>query len=136
MALVDPTHSRGWLSFPITGQVSHAAGDAGTVGHIVNPEDCAIIVTSCFAYITASSTGACNLTVGKGATATAAHDATELFAAAAMAAAAGTAVTGFANGDAADSLPVVAADNVIAAYCSADSSGLAGIVFIEYVRAS
>ena len=135
MALVDHTHSKGLLSFPITGQTGHAAGDAGTVGHIVNPEDGTIVVTNCFAYISANSTGACNLTVGTGATATAAHDGTGLFAAAAMAAAAGTAVTGFANGDAADSLPVVASGQTIAAYCSADSSGLAGRVFIEYVRA-
>jgi hypothetical protein len=85
-------------------------------------------------YVSANSTGACNLTVGTGATATAAHDATDLFAAAAMAAAVGTSVTGFANGDAADALPVIATDEVIAAYCSADSSGLAGRVFIEYVR--
>ncbi len=136
MALVTPTHSLGMLSFPITGQASHAAGDTGTVGHIVNPEGVAIIVTNCFAYITANSTGAANLTVGKGATATAAHDATELFAAAAMAAAAGTAVKGVNEGDVADSLPVVAAGDTIAAYCSADSSGLAGRVFVEYVRAS
>jgi hypothetical protein len=134
MALVDHTHTKGGLSFPITGQTSHAAGDTGTVGHIVNPEDGTIVVTACYAYISANSTGACDLTVGTGASATAAHDATDLFAAAAMAAAVGTAVTGFANGDAADALPVIAADEVIAAYCSADSSGLAGRVFIEYVR--
>jgi hypothetical protein len=135
MALVKATSSRGWLSFPITGQATHAAGDTGTVGHVVNPENGAIIVTKCVAYITANSTGACNLTVGKGATATAAHDATELFAAAAMAAAAGTAVVGNNNGDAADSLAVVAAGETIAAYCSADSSGLAGRVFVQYIRA-
>lgn len=135
MALVDHTHTKGGLSFPITGQTSHAAGDSGTVGHIVNPEDGTIVVTACYAYISANSTGAANLTVGTGATATAAHDQTDLFAAAAMAAAAGTAVTGFANGDAADSLPVIGTGETIAAYCSADSSGLAGRVFIEYVRA-
>lgn len=134
MALATHTHGKGMLSFPITGQTSHAAGDSGTVGHIVNPEDGTIVVTKCFAYISANSTGACNLTVGVGATTTAAHDRTDLFAAAAMAAAAGTAVVGFADGDPADSLPVIDDGEYIAAYCSADSSGLAGRVYIEYVR--
>jgi len=134
MALVSHTSTRGGLSFAITGQTSHAATAAGSVGYVVNPEDCAIIVTNCIAYISASSTGACNLTVGTATTIAGAHDTHTLFDAAAMAAAAGTAIVGEDYGDPADSLPVIAADSVIAAFCSADSSGLAGIVYVEYVR--
>ena len=134
MALVTPTHTRGGCSFEITGQVGHGATAAGSVGCIENPEDCTIIITNCVAYISANSTAGCNLTVGHAATAVAAHDGHDIFDAAAMAAAVGTAVVGEDYGDPADSLPVVAEDEVIAAFCSADSSGLAGIVYLEYVR--
>ena len=134
MALVTPTHTRGGCSFAITGQVSHAATAAGSVGYIVNPEDCTIIVTNCVAYISVNSSAGCNLTVGTATTIAGAHDTHALFDAAAMAAAAGTAIVGEDFGDPADSLPVIAADSVIAAFCSADSSGLAGIVYLEYVR--
>jgi len=134
MALVTPTHSKGECSFAITGQTGHGATAAGSVGCIENPEDCTIIVIRCVAYISANSTGACNLTVGHAATAIAAHDGHDIFDAAAMAAAAGTATIGHACGTAADPCAVVAADEVIAAFCSADSSGLAGIIYLEYVR--
>jgi hypothetical protein len=132
MALVNPTHERGYCSFPIVGQVNHAAGES--VGHIVNPEGVPIIITNCFVYVSANSAGAANLTGGIAASVTAAHDRADVFAAAAMAAAAGTAINGFANGDPADSLPVLAATGVIAFCTSADSSGLAARAYIEYVR--
>lgn len=131
---VVPTHERGLCSFSITGQVAHSADAAGSVGYIKNPEDCDIIVTNAFFYGLVNSAGACNLTVGNAATVAAAHDRTDLFAAAAQADSHGTAVTGFANGDAADSLPRVPEGDYIAAFCSADSSGLDGIFFFEYVR--
>jgi hypothetical protein len=134
MALVTPTHEKGWCSFAITGQVAHTADAAGSVGYIVNPEACTIIVTNCIAYISASSTAACNLTVGTATTIAGAHDTHTMFDAAAMGAAAGTAVVGEDYGDPADSLPVIASGSVIAAFCSADSSGLAGVVFVEYLR--
>jgi len=134
MPAVTPVISRGGLSFPITGQTSHANTVAGALAVFKNPEDCPIIIKSCFAYITANSTGACNLTVGHATTAIGAHDTTQLFTAAAMAAAADTAVTGIANGDVADSLPIVPDGSYIGAWASADSSGLAGVVYIDYVR--
>lgn len=134
MALVAHSHERGACSFPLTGQLSHAAGATGTVGHIVNPEGVPIIITKCIVYGVTNSTGAANLTIGHAATATAAHDLATIFAAAAQAASAGTAVVGGATGDAADALVVVPAANTIAAYCSADSSGYTGRAYIEYVR--
>ena len=133
MALVNPTHERGYCSFSIVGQANHAAGQS--VGHIVNPEGVPIVITNCFVYVATNSAGAANLTIGSAANVTAAHDLAGLFAAAAMAAAAGTAINGFANGDAADAFPVLAAGDVIVACTSADSTGLTATAYIEYVRA-
>lgn len=133
-SVVQPTTERGKCSFRITGQAAHSADLAGCLGAIVNPEACDIVVTNCFVYTLVNSTGAANLTVGRATTVAGAHDATELFAAAAQADAHGTAVNGFANGDAADAFPVVREGSYIAAFASADSSGLDAIVFVEYVR--
>lgn len=133
-SLVSHTATGGFCSFEVTGQVSHAATVAGCLGYIENPEDCDIIVTRSFLYGLVNSTGVANITVGNAATVVAAHDTTTLFAAAAQADSHGTAVTGFANGDAADSLPKVPAGDVIAAFGSADTSGYEGIFFFEYVR--
>ena len=134
MALVAHTHEHGWCSFPLAGHAAHSADAAGSVGYIVNPESCSIIVTRCVVYGVTNSTGAANLTIGSATTIVGAHDVANIFAAAAQAASAGTAVQGLANGDPADSLPVVAADSVIAAFCSADSAGYTGRAYVEYVR--
>lgn len=134
MALVDSTIKRGDCSFELTGHAAHTADAAGTVGYIQNPEDVPIIVKACYVYGKTNSTGACNLTIGHATTVAGAHDTTQLFAAAAQAASAGTAVTGFANGDPADTLIVVPADSYICAFCSADSSGYTGTAYIEYVK--
>ena len=130
-----PTHEYGWLSFAVTGQVAHSADAAGCIGYIKNPEECPIIVTQCFSYCLVKSAGACNLTVGVATTVAGAHDATELFAAAAQGAAQGTAVVGHDVGDIADTLPVVAEGSYICAFASGDSSGLSARVYIHYVRA-
>jgi hypothetical protein len=128
------TTERGLCSFEVTGQASHAASEAGCLGWIKNPEDCDIIVTRSFLYGLVNSTGAADITVGNAATVAAAHDTTTLFAAAAQADSHGTAVTGFANGDVADSLPKVPEGDYICAFGSADTSGYEGIFFFEYVR--
>lgn len=133
-SLQEITPNGGWCSFPVTGQASHAASEAGCLGWIVNPEDCDIIVTRSFLYGLTNSTGAANITVGYGSTVAGAHDAAELFAAAAQADSHGTAVTGLAVGDAADALPKVPEDYYICAFGSADTSGYTGTFFFEYVR--
>jgi hypothetical protein len=135
MALVEHTHERGWLSFEIEGKVAHSADAAGCLAWIENPEDVPIIITNCVVYGVRNSTGACNLTIGHATTVAGAHDTTQLFAAAAQADSHGTAVTGIACGDVADSLPVVPAGSYICAFASADSSGLEAIAYIEYLRA-
>jgi hypothetical protein len=134
MPLVAPTTQHGWCSFALTGLVGHDAGADGTVGHIINPEGAAIAITRCVVYAITNSTGAANLTVGIGATVAAAHDATELAAAHALAAAVGTAWEGMQHGDVDDAPVILAADSYIAAYASADSSGFTGRCYIEYVR--
>ena len=134
MALATHTYSKGWLSFPLTGQVAHSADAAGTVGYIQNPEGCSIIVLKCVVYGISNSTGVANLTVGHATTVAGAHDLTQLFAAAAQAASAGTAVTGFASGDPADSLPIIPADSYICAFGSDTTAGYTGTCYIKYVR--
>jgi hypothetical protein len=131
---VDWTTERGLCSFALTGQAAHSADAAGCLGYIQNPEACDIIVTRAFLYGLVNSAGVANITVGNAATVAGAHDRTDLFAAAAQADSHGTAVTGFANGDAADSLPKVPEGDYIAAFGSADTSGYSGIFFFEYVR--
>lgn len=131
---VATTHERGLCSFEVTGQAAHTADAAGCLGYVQNPEACDIIVTRAFLYGLKNSTGAANITVGNASTVAGAHDRTDLFAAAAQADSHGTAVTGFANGDAADSLPRVPEGDYIAAFGSADTSGYEGIFFFEYVR--
>jgi len=132
MGLVQPTVGKGWLSFELTGQADHAAGES--VGHILNPEGGSIIVTRCVVYGITNSTGAANLTIGVGATVAAAHDDATIFAAAAQAASAGTAVEGLAHGDPADALPVVTAGQYIVACTSATSVGYTGRVHLEYIH--
>ena len=134
MGLVTPTHERGWCSFDLTGQTSHAAGADGTVGHIINPEGVAILITRCIVYADENSIGAANLTIGIATTVAGAHDRTDLAAAHALAAAEGTAWQGMAHGDADDAPVLLAAGSYIAAYASADSSGFSGKAYVEYVR--
>jgi hypothetical protein len=131
-----PTHQHGWMSFPITGQTAHSADAAGCIGYIKNPEDCDIIVTQCIVYTLVNSTGAANLTISHATTVAGAHDATALFAAASVADSHGTATTGIATGDVADSFPVVLEGSYIAAFASADTSGLVARAYIHYLRTS
>jgi hypothetical protein len=132
MALVSHTTKRGGLSFELTGQAAHSADAAGTLGYIQNPEDVPIIVKSCYVYAKTNSTGAANLTIGHATTVAGAHDTTQLLAATALAAAAGKAITGFANGDAADELIVVPADSYICAFASATTVGFTGTAYLDY----
>ncbi len=133
MATVTPTVGKGWCSFELTGQADHAAGQS--IGDIINPEGEAIIITRCVVYGITNSTDACNLTIGSGATVLAAHDAHDIFDAAAQAASAGTAVVGHAIGDPADTLAVVPAGSYIVACTSASSVGYTGRCHLEYIHA-
>jgi hypothetical protein len=134
MALVTPKMGKGWCSFALTGQTSHAATEAGSVGVILNPEDAAVIVTRCVVYHATSSTAGANLIVHNAATVALAHDGSALFPAHAIDGAIGTANNGYACGDADDALVVVGATEYIGAFASADSTGYTGTCYLEYVH--
>ncbi len=132
MAEADLIYGKGTVCFALTGSATHAAGES--LGHIQNPEDHDIIITNCILFCTDSSTGAANLTVGTGTSATTGHDQTQLCGSSALAAAAGTSWVGFAVGDAADALVILDADDYIVACGDADTSGFAGYCFVEYLH--
>jgi len=66
----DPDQ-KGWFEVTLTGAASTANGG---LGEIVNPEGCTLAITRAFFYFTTGSTGAANLDVGIGATATKCSD--------------------------------------------------------------
>ena len=132
-SMVTPFVGKGYLVMPITGQAAHSADLAGCLGAMINPAGATILIDTCAVYVTANSTGAANLTIGVATTIAGAHDRTDLCAATAMAAAAGTAVQGMASGDPADSLIVLAAGSYIVAFGSADTSGLVANAYIHFL---
>ena len=132
MAEAANRYGRGALCIELTGALNHAAGKS--IGYIQNPEDCGIIITDAVVYSITNSTGVANITVGQGATVTAAHDSATIVAAAALAAAAGTAIQGYDHADAKDPMTVVATDEYIVACTSADSVGYTGLLYLKYVR--
>ena len=134
MSEATPIPGTGALTIALTGAAGHAAGSS--IGYIVNPEGVPIVITDAVVESTTSSTGVANLTVGYGATVTAAHDASEIVAAMALAAAAGTAVQGYDHADAKDALAVVPADYYIVACTSASSAGYTGFLHLKYIRAT
>ena len=83
-------------------------------------------------YCATNSTGAANLNVGVGTSAE--HDQTELISAQALAAAAGTAINGYACGDAADALVIWPAAGYLVANGSASTAGYTGTLYVEYVH--
>jgi hypothetical protein len=123
---------RGALCIALTGQADHAAGES--IGHIQNPEGVSIIITDAVVYCITNSTGAANITVGYAATVTAGHNTATIVAAAALAAAAGTAIQGYDHADAGDTMVVVPADYYIVATTSASSAGFTGYLFLNYIR--
>jgi hypothetical protein len=132
MAAATPIYGRGSLCIALTGAATHAAGTS--CGYIKNPEGVDLIITDCYCQCLTSSTGAANLTAGFGATVTAGHDTTDVFAAAALAAAAGTCVQGFDHADSGDTMPVWDDDGYIVCCTSADASGFTGYLHVRYLR--
>ena len=127
----DTYYGRGALCIALTGAAGHAGGE---VCNVLNPEGSDLIVTRAVIYSTHVSAGACTLDVGIGTTAE--HDQTELITALDIVAlTAGTAVNCFANGDAADALPIWAHDAyIVATGVAASSAGFAGLLYVEYLN--
>jgi hypothetical protein len=71
VAISTDADKKGWLELDITGAASTANGG---LGELTNPEGCTLAITRAFFYFATGSTGAANLDVGIGATATKCSD--------------------------------------------------------------
>jgi hypothetical protein len=129
------TTGKGWLSIDFTGV---AATTGGAIASVKNPEGVDVIVTNAILYIATNSTGAANLTVGIGASAT--TDYNDMVTATAMAAAAGKVYTAAAIS--ASIATEITAPGVwlsteyVNITGSASTAGLTGTLYIEYLRVS
>ncbi len=133
MAVTTFTPGKGWLAIDFTGVT---ATTGGAIASVLNPEGQALIVTHADLYISANSTGAANLTVGIGASAT--TDYNDMVTATAMAAAAGKVYTADAR-SASIATEVTApgvwgASEYVNITGSASTVGLVGTLYVEYLR--
>ena len=127
------TVGKGWMSIDFIG-VTAATG--GAIASVKNPEGVNVIVTNAFVYFATSSTGAADLTIGIGVSAT--TDYNDMMTATAMAAAAGKVYTCAAI-TATIAAEIVApgvwlSTEYVNITGSASTVGLTGTLFIEYVR--
>lgn len=133
MAVTTYTPGRGWLAIDFVGVT---ATTGGAIASVLNPEGQALIVTNAVVYLSANSTGAANLTIGIGASAT--TDYNDMVTATAMAAAAGKVYTAAAiSASIATEITapgVWGASEYVNITGSASTAGLAGTLYIEYLR--
>lgn len=124
----------GGLAYTITGGTATAAGGQAA---IQNPEGVPLIIKDWKLYVTASSTGATNLTIGTAASGTVA--ANSMLTTTAMAAAAGSVFTGVTGGTAAaqnvTTTVTWGSADYINVTASASAAGLSAILFLDYFRA-
>ncbi len=129
------TTQKGLLSVPVTGTTSVVGG---AMCSVANPEGQTVYILRSYLVVTTPSTGAANINVGVGATAT--TDATDMINALAI----NGAITGkIYNGStiqATTKTEVTApaawtSTTFVNATGSADSTGFAGTLYIEYIRA-
>ena len=125
------TVGKGWLQIDLTGVT---ATTGGAIASVANPEGCTLIPVQSVLYITTASTGAANISIGIGATAT--TSATDIINALAIN---GVSVPLAYNGqvlDAKTALPAVwTTTTYLTVTGSADSSGFVGKLFVQYIRA-
>jgi hypothetical protein len=130
-AATEVTQGKGWATIDLVGVLAHTGGD---IANVLNPEGEALIITRAVVYSTHVSTGACNLNVGVGTTLE--HDQTELVSGLDIVAlTAGTAVNGYACGDAADALVIWPAAGYLVVNGSGSSVGFTGRLHVEYIHA-
>ena len=124
---------KGWMSIPVTGGT---ATSAGGLAAILNPEGVDVLITRGVLYISSNSTGAANLVSGVAASATTA--ASDIIGTLAMAAAEGNYYNAFALGTAAVTeigTPAIwESDEYVVITGSATTAGLAGTLYLEYIR--
>lgn len=131
---VPNAEGKGWMSIPLTGVV---AATGGAIASVANQEGVTVLITRSILYVATPSTGAANVNVGVGATAT--TDATDMINALAI----NGAITGkYYNASTIQgttktevSAPAVwTATTFVNVTGSADSSGFVGTLYIEYLR--
>jgi len=128
---ITVTQGKGWATVDLVGVLAHTGGD---IANVLNPEGEPLIITRVVVYSTHVSDGAANLNVGVGTTAE--HDQTELVSALdVVALTAGTAVNGYACGDAADALVIWPTSGYVVVNASASTVGFTGRLHIEYIHA-
>lgn len=124
------TYTTGWLVVPLTGVV---ATTGGAIASVANPEGVTLVPVQSVLYITTASTGAANISIGIGATAT--TSATDIINALAIN---GVSAPLAYNGqvlDAKTALPAVwTTSTYLTVTGSADSSGFVGKLYVQYIR--
>lgn len=130
MAVVKPTYKSGNIEIALTGATLFAGGE---IAACLNPEGVPLIIVDAKLYVDAVSTGAANLNVGINASATASD--TDMINAldinGATVGGAYHAMTALAAKGAAQ---VWGATEYITATGSADTSGFAGRLYVQYIR--
>ena len=129
------TTQKGLLSVPVTGTTSVVGG---AMCSVANPEGQTVYILRSYLVVTTASTGAANINVGVGATAT--TDASDMINALAINGAITNKIYNGSTIQATTKTEVTApaawtATTFVNATGSADSTGFAGTLYIEYIRA-
>jgi hypothetical protein len=120
----------GYLEIPLAGAALFAGGE---IGAVKNPEGVPLIITDVKIYVDTPSTGAANINVGIAANGTT-SDTDMINALAINGAITGLAYHGMTALAAKGAAQVWGASEYITATGSADSSGFAGRLFVQYIR--
>lgn len=129
------TEGKGFLSVPVTGTTSTTGG---AMCSLANPEGVTVYILRSYLVVTTASTGAANINVGVGATAT--TDATDIINALAINGAITTKIYNGNTFQGTTKTEVTApaawtSGKYVNCTGSADSSGFTGTLYIEYIRA-
>lgn len=132
VALSTDPDRKGMLEIDITGV---ASTDNAGIGEIANPEGCTVMITRAFLYFTTGSTGAANLDIGVGASGAKASDIVSAMSVI-EATVGGNAYYGPAAQAAETEVPTAlwTSTTYLTFTGSATTVGLAGKLFVEYVR--
>lgn len=129
------TEGKGFLSVPVTGTTSLVGG---AMCSLANPEGATVYILRSYLVVTTASTGAANINVGVGATAT--TDASDMIAALAINGAITNKIYNGNSIQATTKTEVTApaawtSDKFVNCTGSASSAGFTGTLYIEYIRA-
>lgn len=122
----------GYVAIPLSGAALFAGGE---IGSLLNPEGVPLIITDVKLYVATPSTGGANINCGIAANATT-SDTDMINALAINGAITGKAYHGMTALAAKGEAQVWGATEYITATGSADSTGFAGTLFVQYIRAA